>query len=396
MANSSHYDAAVIGLGLIGAGALRHLSLLDPAASVGGIGPGEPDDFARHDGVFAEHYDAGRITRRLDRRYEWALLASRAIDQYASIEATSGIAFHRPVGLVIAERDQARIAQLVEVAARLDIEYRVGSTETSPTPDPRLCFGDGSTLLHEPGPAGHIDPRRMIRAQLRCAELNGARIERQQARSIAPESDGGWRVDLANGDHLVADRVIVAAGPHSDEISGLPRRPNLRVHAETVVMAHVGPDEQRRLAGLPSGMSRIDHANYSGFYFVPPTDYPDGSVRLKLGATSTRPTWLNTASARRTWMRGDDHAAELPALRALVEGVVPGITVDRWETKPCMITETATGLPYLEHLADGLVIAAGGNGYAAKSADAIGALAAGLLTTGQWLDPDLAEADFRM
>ena len=65
-----------------------------------------------------------------------------------------------------------------------------------------------------------------------------------------------------------------------------------------------------------------------------------------------------------------------------------------WATKPCLITETPSDLPYVEHLAPGLVIAAGGNGYAAKSANAIGALAADLLTSGRWSDPELAADAF--
>ena len=36
-------------------------------------------------------------------------------------------------------------------------------------------------------------------------------------------------------------------------------------------------------------------------------------------------------------------------------------------------------------------MAVGTNGYAAKSADAIGALAAGLVVNGEWTDPDLDE-----
>ena len=36
-------------------------------------------------------------------------------------------------------------------------------------------------------------------------------------------------------------------------------------------------------------------------------------------------------------------------------------------------------------------MAVGTNGYAAKSADAIGALAAGLVVNGAWTDPDLDE-----
>ena len=67
-----------------------------------------------------------------------------------------------------------------------------------------------------------------------------------------------------------------------------------------------------------------------------------------------------------------------------------------WSTKPCLIPDTPTKLPYLEITEPGLVMAVGTNGYAAKSADAIGALAAGLVVNGAWTDPDLDEQSFTL
>jgi len=58
----------VVGLGLVGSAALRYLSAAGHRCV--GIGPPEPVDWSRHDGVFASHYDSGRITRRLDKRRE--------------------------------------------------------------------------------------------------------------------------------------------------------------------------------------------------------------------------------------------------------------------------------------------------------------------------------------
>ena len=65
-------------------------------------------------------------------------------------------------------------------------------------------------------------------------------------------------------------------------------------------------------------------------------------------------------------------------------------------TKPCLIPDTPTKLPYLEIVEPGLVMAVGGNGYAAKSADAIGALAAGLVRNGEWTDADLDARSFTL
>src|SRR5436190_1901187 len=82
-------DVAVVGLGLIGSGALRHLAAT--GAEVLGVGPAEPAAFGDHRGAFASHYDSGRITRHLDPRREWAVLAGRSIAGYAALEAASGI-----------------------------------------------------------------------------------------------------------------------------------------------------------------------------------------------------------------------------------------------------------------------------------------------------------------
>ena len=68
---ATSYDTAVVGLGLVGAAALRHLSATGQHCV--GVGPTEPLDWSSHRGVFASHYDSGRITRRLDKRREWAV-----------------------------------------------------------------------------------------------------------------------------------------------------------------------------------------------------------------------------------------------------------------------------------------------------------------------------------
>ena len=108
---------------------------------------------------------------------------------------------------------------------------------------------------------------------------------------------------------------------------------------------------------------------------------------MKLGATR-HDQWVLSPAERREWMTGTHHEADLDWLRGLMLGVLPGLHADGWSTKPCLIPDTPTKLPYLEITEPGLVMAVGTNGYAAKSADAIGALAAGLVSsTAAWTDP---------
>ncbi|MFN8052257.1 MAG: FAD-dependent oxidoreductase [Acidimicrobiales bacterium] len=378
-------EVAVIGLGLIGSAALRELAT--DGRRVVGIGPAEPAELRGHDGPFASHYDSGRITRHLDARREWAVLAARAIAGYADLEAASGISFHRPAGVVLAERDERRIGSITSIAAELGVALTVTPTGDAPAFDRRLSFPDGSTLLSEPAPAGHVDPRRMLAANLTVAEDHDASILREPA--VAIEHGMRWRVRTAGGAVIEAERLVVATGAHSDELVGLAGCPAFMVRGETIVMATLPEVEQARLAGLPSVLARLDHPDYEDLYMVPPTTYPDGSVRLKLGATLRHVRRLDHAAERRTWMSGDDHLAELGPLRDLLTSLVPGLVADAWETRPCLITDTASEVPVVDHVMPGLVLAAGGNGFAAKSANAIGALAARLSTDGRWTDPDL-------
>jgi sarcosine oxidase len=385
------FDVGVVGLGLIGSAALRELA--SAGVSCLGVGPGEPVDRTTHTGAFASHHDSGRITRHLDPCIEWAILAQRAIARYGELEALSGIRFHRPIGAVMAELDPARVAATIAGAQRLGVPVSVSGPEAPNPFAPRLAFPPGSTLLAEGGPAGHVDPRRMLDANLRVAHANGAAIVRREVGAIEEHPDGGFRLTTRSGGTARAERIVLAAGPHTDEL--WPGLPPLDVRGETVVLATLDADEQARLAGLPSVLARLaDHPTYADLYLVPPTDYPDGTVRLKLGATSDPHRTLATPAARRAWMRGADHAEEMPALRGLVKALVPGVAAVAWETAPCLITETPSDLPYLDHVAEGLVLAAGGNGYAAKSANAIGELAARLVLEGRWTDPVLDPARF--
>ena len=83
-----------------------------------------------------------------------------------------------------------------------------------------------------------------------------------------------------------------------------------------------GRDEAARLADLPSVLARIRHPRYADLYLVPPTTYPDGTVRLKLGATSDPYRFLDDPAERRAWIVGDDHGARHMGDQRRITGAV--------------------------------------------------------------------------
>lgn len=375
------FSVAVVGLGLVGSGALRHAAA---AGSVVGIGPGEPEDWAAHEGVFSSHYDSGRVTRRLDARREWAVLASRAIEQYAVIEQRSGVRFHEPVGMAYVRSDPEGVALQRAVAAELGI-----AIEERPAPAP-YRFPTGWTCLLESAPAGHIDPRKMVEAQHSAARADGAEIVRTEITSVE-RSVGGFRLRTAGGSDVTAGQVIIATGCYGNQFTQRPLAVSIR--SEAVILCEVEPSTAAALE-MPSSIWLIDHPEFFDIYVVPPVKYPDGRWYLKVGGAWTPSPQLNDEASLRAWMQGTGADDRMALMRGVVDELLPEVPFISYAMKPCVIADTATGLPFVGIVDDGRIVARGGNGHAAKSGDAIGALAVRLALTGEWNDPDLDQDQF--
>ena len=371
------FEVAVVGLGLIGSAALRYLA--EAGIPVIGLGPSEPADRTRHFGVFASHYDSGRITRILDDRIEWAELARRSIASYSDLAARTGIEFHRPTGVIHVAPDD-RLDAPAAVGGALGVDFDRTPIEEGATLPYR--FPNGLTALTEHSPAGHIDPRAMLRAQLSTARQSGAEIRRRQVTNIA-EKPTRVELRLADGDTVTAGRMLVAAGAYTGALL-----PNLafRVKTETTILARLDPAVGREHQNAPAVLYDLEHPGAGEVYLVPPVEYPDGNWYLKMGCNLSVDRSLEGPDAMQAWMAGDAIEDHRPLMIEVLRSFLPGLPIDAFVMKPCLVTYTDHGLPYLDRLSARSFVAAGGNGSAAKSANAIGKLAAGLVTSGRWTD----------
>ncbi len=385
------FDIAVVGLGLIGSAALRELAEAGDV-SVVGIGPAEPEDRAAWTGPFASHHDSGRITRRLDARHEWAVLASRSIDHYPRLEADSGVEFHTPSGLLFCRDDAVGIANQREVIRRLDLPVEVSAVGD----DGRVgeyAFPPGWTLLSEPAPAGHINPRHLVRAQLTIAELAGATVHRSHVTEVELV-DGWWHLTGPAG-AVEARTVLFCTGAYLQNLHGVTLAASVR--PEVVILGEVDEAEAQRLAEMPSAIHLLDHPELDDVYLNPPIRYPDGRWYVKMGGSHAGVGVLEGDAAKRSWMAGDDAGRLLPTLQAVLTERLPDVAFRSFSVRPCLITDTESHLPYVGRLDDGgsAWVAAGGNGHSAKSSDAIGTLAAQTVLAGGWVDDELPEDAFR-
>lgn len=372
----------VVGRGLIGSAAARHLAGLTDGVTL--VGPDEPADRAAHTGVFASHYDEGRMTRIVDPDPVWSVTARNSIDRYAEIEAESGIRFFTPSGYLgiggpgsdyLDRSAAAGLANGAE-AVWLDadgIRHRF----------PFLSVGDDTRGLVETGRAGHLSPRAMVRAQGEAARRRGATVIATEAAAIRTTS-AGVEVETADGTVHRAEKVLVAAGAFTDACGLSPVDLRLRVFGRTVLLARIEGDLADDLATMPT----MGHAE-SGAYILPPIRYPDGHTYLKIGIGSTDDAGLRSREDFTRWYRSAGSEANHRDFQAFLTDLIPCLArCTHWHTDTCAVAWTATGYPYIDWVEDGrIAVAVGGNGKGAKSADDWGRIAARMVAGEAWDHP---------
>ncbi|WP_089718067.1 NAD(P)/FAD-dependent oxidoreductase [Candidatus Entotheonella palauensis] len=379
------YDYIVIGKGLMGAAAARHLAAESQSVAV--IGPDEPADRASHQGIFGSHYDEGRITRILDPDPIWAQLAQRSLNRYRDIETQSGIAFYHEVGhLMVGPEPEAEtdfMACVQRVANDLNVACDTLADAAIAEQFPHLAFESGSMAMYQPDTAGHVSPRSQVRAQVAAAQKQGVTVIPEIVQRVDPTTSA-MAVTTATGQVVHGQHVLVATGGFSNTQALLPKPLEIDVYARTIVLLELGPDDVSRLQGMPSIIYKPrDPAGHC--YILPPIRYPDGKYYLKIGGYPQEHT-LSSLEALQDWFRGKGSVEAARHLEAKLHRVVPGLRPVAVHSDSCVTTGTPSGQIYADRIGDGRVgVLVGGNGSAGKSADEIGRVGALMIAHDEWV-----------
>lgn len=361
---------AVIGAGMIGAAAARHLAQAGHEVVL--IGPPEPQDKAAHDGVFASHYDEGRITRGLDPWPFWSRASRASIARYRQIEAQSGLRFFHEAGCVMAgAEDSSFIQQLVQVQQQDPLPCDLLRGDALASRLPLFHFPNGTLALHETGGAGHINPRLMVRAQIMLAQKAGARLVPDIVRGLDETAQGV--VIHTDQAPIQSHQVLVAAGGFSNMV--LPEPLPLTVYARTILLAEVDTAEAARLADMPS-LIWLEPDGHDP-YLLPPIRYPDGKTYLKMGGDLVDRILPDT-TAICDWFRSGGDAQVGQMLEHRLRQRIPGLRLASRHVQACVTSFTPQNIPALARLGPRLSVAVGGCGRAAKCSDEIGRLGAEL------------------
>lgn len=407
---SDIFEVVVVGAGMFGAAAGKHLSQTGIDVLV--VGPAEPGHDApvsQHE--FGAHFDVARITRRLGWDEVWGTTDARSLERFPDIEAQSGVHFFHECGslILIAKSIEHRTSAILSACAAdgIAVERMSDNSLRSKYPDLRLPqLAGGVEGLLERAQAGYLNPRQLVKAQLVLAEAAGGRLLRAVVTAVRKDASSGlWRLQVAHGGsatELRAKRVLVATGAVTNHNNVLPvdRKLALHVFSEPNLLFEIGARQLDRLRRLPPVVT-VDpedtgDANMS-LYLLPPIRYPNGKWYMRIGP-GMQPIVeeLRTADEMTSWYAGQRITPrQATFLTAMMRMLVPGLKPASVREAACIIEKTPTRYPYIGHVDDdpSLTVVVGGNGHGARGSDEIGRLASTVVLGRPW-DCRVAEETF--
>lgn len=377
---NTSYDSLVIGKGLIGSAVAKYLSRAGGRIAVTG-----PDEFtALKEGiVFSSHYDQSRIQRIIGKDETWTLLNQQAVNEYASLEHSTGIRFHSGAGCLYVNPYGSDA--YLDAAAAQALKFHLNFTALPDAKKLSVAFRDfhfpsSSAGLFETAPSGHINPRLLIQAQLKSAEQNGVNIFNDTINNMSYEHDQ-IKMTALSGKIFYAKKVLLAPGAFINSFNFSEQKLAVKLKGETTILARVGIEEARRLEKLPSLLYETMDPGIQNIYLVRPLQYPDGNYYVKMGANLTGDFFFDDLSQIQHWFNSESDPEELAAMERALGTIIPSLQIESCAIKKCIVTFTKHHKPYIGEVRKGVYIAAGGNGYSAMCSDTLGKIAANLLSS---------------
>ena len=377
-------DIMVIGKGLAGSAAAKYLSVVTDNIAI--IGPDEPEDY-KDAIVYASHYDQARVQRMIGKDEVLTRLNTDSTKQYPEIEAASGIAFHQAVGCLYVNPygtdDYLKHAKGLADTFELSFtKFGNGTSLNKRFTD--FNFPESSMGLLETAPAGYINPRLLIAAQLKICKNQGVQIFNDTITGLS-FNEGIFTANTADDKSISAKKVLLATGSFLNFNNLITPKLSLKTKSEIILLAKMEEKEAQKLAQLPSLLYEIDEDNKDGIYLIQPVLYPDGNNYLKMGCNIPEDLYFDNLQQVQHWFLNADTSIFEKRLKNELLQIMPHLTAIDYHTKKCIISRTAHGRPYIgESMQQGLYIAGGCNGYSAMCSDAIGHVAAQIILTGHY------------
>lgn len=220
----------------------------------------------------------------------------------------------------------------------------------------------------ETNSAGILNPRRLLKAQQLLAKRRGAEFVDAIASEPLPVG-GGVKVTTNVGEFHFR-KVLICTGLYSAFSRAMPPTKAL---GRTVTHFEIPQDLRER---FPLSIPLIFQAKGFDVYIVPPTLYPDNKYYIKVGGDPDDYE-LRSPQDVAEWFRSAGRSLASEFHQKALARIFPAFQFTSAWTKPCAVSQAATGRPYLgPGSISGTWGFAGCFGSAAKSSDEIGRHAA--------------------
>lgn len=151
---------------------------------------------------------------------------------------------------------------------------------------------------------------------------------------------------------------------------------NLQLMQTQVSKFEISLEESKKIHDMPS----IIYKDLQSFwaYVLPPIQYPNGKIYIKVGGGyfNSPQKRVDSEEALLTWYRSRGDPQLHDDICGFFQRLFPQINVLSTESDACVTCHTKTKQLFIGPISGNTMsIACGGNGYAAKSADAIGKIA---------------------
>lgn len=390
--DSIPFDVAVVGAGIMGSAASRHLAAMGSRVAL--IGPAEPNSKTTHNGVFASHYDQARVSRKLDSNHDWSRFSQASIERYAEIAKAGGRPFFRPVGSIMAGPETGTGSTFIQNALKVGKDHQIDFEELRGVAlrarFPFFDFPDVMLALYEQAGGGWINPRDCIVSQIEAGKRLGVSIFRQEVRYITERQDH-LVIICSDGTEIRAEKAIIACGAFSKAEGLLPEPLPMKVYARTVTFFELPSEEIERLRNMPS-VVYVPPDQSCDPYILPPVRYADGKTYIKIGG-DPKDVELETIDDIKAWFQGNGNESVGAFLRDELLKLMPDLTFTSVSFGSCVTSFTSTGKPLIYQQTERLIVLTGGNGAGAKCGDELGRLGAKLALEGRIYDEPY-ETDF--
>ena len=384
------YDCIIIGAGLIGSAAAKYIS--EPGKKVALIGPDEAKVLDQQI-VFASHYDRARIQRIFGRDPVSTSLNQQSANAYSSMEEKSNIRFHSKEGCMYVNPYgmDTYLENIAEQSKNFTVNFQsFDSGEKLNSFEPNYHFPDSSKGIFEAAPSGHINPRLLIKAQLNLFQKNGGEVFNDTAIDISNDSND-LKITTYSGKIFLTKKVLLAPGSFVNFFNLLPEKLALTLKSESTIWVKTSVEEGLRLSKLPGLLYKIKEPEIDDIYLIRPLEYPDGNFYFKIGANFPSDIFFNDLKEIQDWFKTGNNENNLAIMKDYLLQLIPSIGISDSFTKKCIVCYTPHGKPYIGEVGNNLFVAAGGNGYSAMSSDALGKIAASVVSENGFPAPFSAE-----